>query len=33
MTLNLTAVIITGIICATLVIIYWLGKNNRDNLK
>lgn len=27
MTLNLTAVIITAIICGTLVVLYWIGKD------
>lgn len=33
MTINLTAVIITAIICGTLVILYYIGKGDRNAKK
>jgi hypothetical protein len=29
MTVNMTAIVITAIICATLVVLYWIGKDNK----
>lgn len=29
MTINMTAIVITAIICATLVVLYWIGKDSK----